>query len=454
MKIINPANGETITQLKEDDQSDIQKKFELAKAGQLSWGETPIQERVLAIKKFQELLLENADVLGHEMSLETGKPKGEAIGEVRGAAGKCEFFITEALQVLEKELVHDDGTTKEFLDYDPLGVIANISAWNYPYLVGVNIFVPALIAGNAVMYKPSEFASTVGISIHKLLLEAGIPEDVFQLVLGDAKAGIVLTQLPLDGYYFTGSYETGKKIAVAVADKLVPVGLELGGKDPLYIADDVASIGDAAANAAEGAFYNNGQSCCSVERIYVHESIFDEFSKEFVSVVDSYKVGDPANPETQMGAITRGAHLKFLEAQVENAISKGAKLRTGGKVIPGPGQFFEPTVFTNVTHEMDIMCEETFGPVIGLMKVSNDEEAIKLMNDTKYGLTSAIFTSNQKRGKELLEKINSGTGYLNCCDRVSGYLPWSGRGHSGLGASLSKHGLYTFCNLKGYHIRA
>jgi acyl-CoA reductase-like NAD-dependent aldehyde dehydrogenase len=454
MKIVNPANGELITQLNENSIDEIQQKFKLAKSAQINWADTSIQIRVKAIKKFQELLIKNAKVLGSEMSLETGKPKSEAIGEVNGAAGKCEFFIQEAQQVLEKELVHDDGSTKEYLDYDPLGVIANISAWNYPYLVGVNIFVPALIAGNAVMYKPSEFASTVGISIHKLLLEAGIPENVFQLVLGDANAGKALTQLPLDGYYFTGSYATGKKIAIAVADKLVPVGLELGGKDPLYIADDVPDIASAAANAAEGAFYNNGQSCCSVERIYVHENIFEEFTKEFVSVVANYKVGDPSHPDTQMGAITRGAHLKFLTEQVENAVSLGAELKTGGKVITGPGNFFEPTVLTNVNHKMDIMTEETFGPVIGLMKVAGDDEAIAFMNDTKYGLTSAIFTSNQKRGEALLKKINSGTGYLNCCDRVSGYLPWGGRGDSGLGASLSKHGLYTFCNLKGYHIRA
>lgn len=453
MSAINPATGEVIKEIQYDDQASLTKKYEAAKKAQKAWAKVPVAKRVEAIKAFAGLLAENKERLGKDLCLEAGKPVNDAIGEVEAASKKCEFFIKESESLLRPGTVNVDGETEEFLDYDPLGVVANISAWNYPYLVGINIFVPALICGNAVLYKPSEHAAITGENIANLLIQAGIPEGVFQLVQGAGEMGEALCKLPLDGYFFTGSHPTGVKIATMVASRLVPVGLELGGKDPLYVREDVADVEAAAASAVDGAFYNNGQSCCSVERIYAHEKIYDEFVANFIEKAKALKVGDPLDPETQIGAITRKEHIPFLESQLEDALSKGAKLECGGERLGNAGNFFAPTVLTGVTHDMRVMREETFGPMIGIQKVKNDEEAVELMNDTDFGLTSSVFTSNRKKGEEILKQINSGTGYLNCCDRVSGHLPWSGRGNSGLGSTLSKHGLYAFCAPKGFHLR-
>ena len=342
---------------------------------------------------------------------------------------------------------------KELIRYEPLGIVCNISAWNYPYLVGTNVFIPALLAGNAVFYKPSEYATLTGLHIERLLKEAGVPENVFQVAIGNGEVGGLLLELPLDGYFFTGSYATGKKIYEAVAPKMVPCQCELGGKDPLYVTDEVVDVTAIAQGTADGAFYNNGQSCCAVERIYVHEKIYDEYVAAFVKEVDSWKLGDPKEEGVYLGALSRSSQLSFLEDQVKDAVSKGAVLLTGGERINVDGYYFKPTVLTKVNHSMKVMKEESFGPIIGIMKVSNDTEAITLMNDTAYGLTAAVYSSNQKRAEAILENMNSGTGYWNCCDRVSAALPWSGRKHSGFGSSLSHVGIRAFTKPKAYHLR-
>jgi len=453
MDVLNPATGEVIEQIVSDTPQTVEDKYQATRAAQAEWGSREVSDRVKLIAKFRELMKRDIDTLALDLTKETGKPLQQSKNEVIGGLSKLNFFLEESEEHLAAEKVNEDGNTEEFLAYDPLGVVANISAWNYPYLVGINIFVPALICGNAVMYKPSEFSMLTGRHITRLLHEAGIPEDIFTSVYGDGSVGALLCSLPLDGYFFTGSYPTGKKIAEAVAGKLVPVSLELGGKDPLYVTEDIPSIESAAESVAEGVLYNNGQSCCSVERVYVHDSIFDEFITHLKKKMSDWKVGDPMDESTMCGAITRRPHLEFMKAQIDDAKAKGAKVLMGGNIIEGKGNFFEPTLLINVDHEMDVMTEETFGPVIGVMRVESDEEAIELMNDTDFGLTSSVFCSDEERGEALLSQIHSGTGYLNCCDRVSGYLPWSGRGQSGLGSTLSKHGLYAFCNPKGLHIR-
>jgi acyl-CoA reductase-like NAD-dependent aldehyde dehydrogenase len=312
--------------------------------------------------------------------------------------------------------------------------------------------VPALLAGNAVMYKPSEFAAMTGISIANLLHEAGIPSDVFFSVIGSGQVGTALLEQPLNGVFFTGSYSTGRKINERVAGRLTKVQLELGGKDPVYVCDDV-NVKAVAEGTADGAFYNTGQSCCSVERIYIHEKIYSSFVEHFVATVKSFVLGDPLDEKTYIGPLARRAQLEVLERQVADAQSKGAKLLAGGKRRVGTGYYFEPTVFSDVTHEMELMREESFGPIIGLQKVTSDDEAIRLMNDTTYGLTSAIYTPQKSRAEYVLSKMNSGSVYWNCCDRVSPRLPWSGRGHSGLGLTLSTYGILAFTQPKAWHLR-
>jgi len=452
MKITNPATHEIIKDVLEDNSTSIQTKFNAARNSYVSWAQVPIQKRIDSLQKFHDLLDQNQESLAKDLSLEVGKPLQESYNEINGARARIRFFIQNSKKWLDPQEMNTDGKTTDVLAFDPLGVVCNISAWNYPFLVGVNVFVPALIAGNSVLYKPSEYATITGRNIERLLHEAGIPKDVFQTIVGGPAVGEVLLALPCDGYFFTGSFKTGKYIAEKVASKLVPVGLELGGKDPLYVTDEIDNLDNVAAAVAEGCFYNNGQSCCAVERVYVHEKIYDSFLDKFVNEVKKLKVGDPLDKSNQQGAITRESHLAFLDSQVQDAVSKGAKLLTGGKRI-GKNNFYEPTVLINMNHEMSVMKDETFGPVIGVMKVKDDSEAIKLMNDTEYGLTASVYSQNTDRAKDILSNVDAGTSYINCCDRVSPYLPWAGRKNSGLGATLSYLGILAFAKPRGWHIR-
>lgn len=452
MKIINPATEAVIKEVTEDSTASIQIKFEAAKYAQKQWAKVPLKERIACIAKFNELMLENADKIATDLTSEVGKPIGQSKGEINGGVGRSKFFVENSEKYLAEEWMVSEGATREKITYEPLGVIANISAWNYPILVGFNVFIPALIGGNAVLYKPSEFSTLTGLNMAELLWQAGIPKEVFQVVLGGKEAGETLLNLPLNGYFFTGSYGTGKYIAERVASKLVPVGLELGGKDPMYVCDDF-DVKAAAASGVEGAFYNNGQSCCAVERIYVHEKIYDEYVAAFIEEAQTMKLGEPTEDGVFIGPLTRPQQIVVLEDQVKDAISKGAILLLGGKRANQKGFYFEPTVLTNVNHSMKVMMDESFGPIIGIQKVKNDAEAVELMTDTPYGLTSAVYTLNSARAEAIMQEMNSGTVYWNCCDRVSPNVPWSGRGNSGLGSTLSHLGIRAFVQPKSHHLR-
>lgn len=453
MQIINPATEEIITTLQEDSAESLQKKLKTLQKGQKSWAKTALKKRIAIIEKFSELLATNIEELAATLTSEMGKPLQQARNEVNGARVRIKYFVENSQKYLKDEIMTRQEGLTERISYEPLGVVCNISAWNYPFLVGVNVFIPALIGGNAVFYKPSEFSTLTGLKIEKYLKEAGIPDDVFAVAIGAKEVGEQLLKMPLDGYFFTGSYRTGLYIYEKVAPKMVPCQLELGGKDPLYIADDVADIQAVAAGTADGAFYNNGQSCCAVERIYVHEKVYDRYVEEFVKEVKSYKIGQPTADGIYIGALSRKSQLGFLEKQVQDAVKKGATLLSGGKSIEGDGYFFEPTVLTNVTHKMDVMREESFGPIIGIMKVKDDKEATKLMQDTEYGLTAAVYTTDKKRAERILKQVDAGSGYWNCCDRVSAPLPWSGRKNSGFGATLSHAGIRAFVKPKAWHLR-
>lgn len=453
MKIINPATEEIICDLKEDTKESVQQKFQLLRSSQPLWKDVNLSERVKIIRKYSDLLKENIEPLAAILTSEVGKPLQQSRNEVNGAQTRIKWLVDNAEKYLSDEVMTREENLTERISYEPLGVICNISAWNYPYLVGVNVFIPALLAGNAVMYKPSEYSTLTGLEIEKLLKQAGVPANVFQVAIGAKSVGESLLDLPFDGYFFTGSYKTGKYIYEKVAPKMVPCQCELGGKDPLYVADDVADIKAVAAGTADGAFYNNGQSCCAVERIYVHEKVYDQYVDEFLKEVKSWKIGTPTEAGTYIGPLSRKEQLDFLERQVTDAQKKGATVATGGKRLAGKGFYFEPTVLLNVDHTMDVMRDESFGPVIGIMKVKNDDEAVHLMQDSEYGLTAAVYSANQKRAENILEHVNSGTGYWNCCDRVSAALPWSGRQHSGFGATLSHAGLRAFVKPKAFHLR-
>ncbi|MDE2457245.1 MAG: aldehyde dehydrogenase family protein [Burkholderiales bacterium] len=453
LKIFNPATGEPIDELAADDAASVGAKAAAARRAQPAWAAQPIAERLAVIQRFRERLVAETEALARTLTLEVGKPIGQARNEVNGLLPRLDFFLERAEGAVRDEHVFSGGDMHEQISHGPLGLVANISAWNYPYFVGCNVIVPALLTGNAVLYKPSEYATLTGLHIARLLHESGLPADLLIPLVGAGEVGAALLQQAIDGLFFTGSHATGQRIAAALAGRFVKLQLELGGKDPSYVRAD-ADAKTAAESLADGAMYNTGQSCCSVERIYVHESLHDEFVRHFVATVDSLEVGDPMDERTTIGAITRAPQLAVLEAQCADAKALGATLLRGGQRLPGPGNWFAPTVFTNVDHRMQLMREESFGPVIGIQKVSGDEEALALMNDSRYGLTAGVYTKDEAKAHELLARVNAGSVYWNCCDRVSPRLPWSGVGDSGIGLTLSSYGIQTFTRPKAWHLKS
>src|SRR5436190_17771751 len=454
LSITNPATGALILRVAADGPREVAARYAAARAAQPRWAATPMRRRIAAIEKFRELVIARTEALATTLTQEVGKPIRQSRNELKGLVARLDFFLEESSRALREVKVFADQSQKldERISHEPLGVVANISAWNYPYFVGSNVFVPALVAGNAVLYKPSEFATLTGRHIADLLHAAGVPDDVFVPVVGGGATGAALLRQSVDGVFFTGSYATGAKIAATAAKRMIKVQLELGGKDPIYVADDV-DVKAAAAAVADGAFYNTGQSCCSVERVYVHRAIAKPFVDAFVAEVKGYKAGDPLDEATYIGAITRRPQLDVLKRQVADAKKKGAKVLLGGAPVAGKGNRFAPTVLVGVDHTMALMRDESFGPIIGIQVVDGDEQAVELMNDTEYGLTAGVYAKDEKRAKRMLGKLDAGSVYWNCCDRVSPRLPWSGVKHSGIGLTLSTYGIQAFTRPKAWHLR-
>lgn len=453
MLIENPATLAVIAEVAEDTPALIAEKVARARAAQPAWAKTALSERLRALSLFRDAVQREKEELALLLTREMGKPVAQAKNELTALTARIDFFLLQTGEVMKDDLVFREAGLEESIALEPLGVIANISAWNYPWFVGSNVFVPALLTGNAVIYKPSEHATLTGQAIGRLLHAAGVPEEVFSVVVGSGDVGRVLIEQPIDGVFFTGSYRTGKKIAESVAPRFLKLGLELGGKDPTYVTADV-DLAKAVESLADGAMYNTGQSCCSVERIYVERAIYDAFTEEFARTVRSYRLGDPEDPATYIGPLARKEQLEVLEAQVKDAIEKGARLLTGGKRAERTGYYFEPTVLVDVRDDMRVMREESFGPIIGIAPVESDEEAVARMNDTEYGLTAGVYTKDRARAERILGSVDAGSVYWNCCDRVSPRLPWTGRRHSGTGSTLSTHGIRAFLQPKAWHLRS
>ena len=410
LSIVNPATGSTVVRLAADGAREVAQRYAVARAAQPRWTATPIRKRIATIERFREQLVTQGETLARTLTQEVGKPIRQSRNELKGLLGRLDFFIAESARALRERKVFADASQSldERITHEPLGVVANISAWNYPYFVGSNVFVPALVAGNAVLYKPSEYATLTGRHIADLLHASGVPEDVFVPVIGGGTTGAALLRQPLDGVFFTGSYATGAKIAAIAGKRMIKVQLELGGKDPVYVCDDVDAK-TAAAAVADGAFYNTGQSCCSVERIYVHEAVHDAFVDALVAEVKSYRIGDPTDEATYIGPLARRAQLDVLRRQVADARRKGAALLCGGSPIKRKGNWFAPTVLANVDHSMLVMREESFGPIIGIQAVADDAAAIDLMNDTEYGLTAGVSTHDPARARRILSRVHAGS---------------------------------------------
>ncbi len=449
----NPATDTVVAEVDCTTTDGLVSMLEGARGAQRAWARVPVGERCAVLDRFADLVIDRVNALADVLTSETGKPVTQARNEVAATVDRIRFFTSHAADALADVVVADDDAMREVIVREPVGVVANISAWNYPWFVGSNVFVPALVAGNAVLYKPSEFSTLTGVAMGELLTEAGLPDGLFSVVVGAGEVGAAMLELDIDQVAFTGSYATGRRIAETVAPRLVPVQLELGGKDPVYVTDDV-DVATAAAGLADGAFYNNGQSCCSVERIYVHRDVADAFIERFVAEVDGFTMGDPTDERTYLGPLTRPQQAAVLAEQVADAVAGGGTVIRGGSLVDrGTGTWFAPTVVVGVGEDRAVMRDESFGPIVGIAVVADDDEAVQRMNATTFGLTAGVYCRDEGRARALLAQLDAGTAYWNCCDRVSPRLPWSGRGHSGLGLTLSVEGIVAFTMPKAYHLR-
>jgi acyl-CoA reductase-like NAD-dependent aldehyde dehydrogenase len=453
LTIHDPADGSLITTLPTADAEQVAAAAARARQAQPAWAAQPLAERLACIARFRAALLAELPQLALTLTRETGKPITQARNELNGLVGRIDFFLDAAPAVLATETVYDDGGLRERIERVPLGVVGNVSAWNYPWFVSCNVVLPALAAGNAVLFKPSEFATLSGQALVRLLHASGVPQDVLALLPGAGDTGAALVGQPLDGLFFTGSVATGQRIAAALAGRFVKLQLELGGKDPAYVRAD-ADVAAAAASLADGAMYNAGQSCCAVERIYVQRAVAADFIAAFVGEVRALRLGDPRDEATTLGPLARGAQLALLDAQVDDALRRGARLElAGGRIAGRPGNWYRPVVLSGCDHDMQIMREESFGPVIGIQVVDGDDEAVALMNDSRYGLTAAVYSRDERAARALLARVQAGSAYWNCCDRVSPRLPWSGVRDSGIGLTLSREGIAAFTRPKAWHLR-
>jgi len=464
----DPATGEEIGRAPLTLPEEVARAVDRAGAAQAAWATTSFRARGRIILRARKIVLKELDEIALLISRETGKPAPEAITmELTTSLDLMQYFARRAETLLQRERINLGlyawmGRTS-YLVYKPVGVVGIISPWNFPWATPLDEVVMALMAGNAVVLKPSELTPLTALKIKEVLDRAGLPEGLLQVVTGDGSTGAALIGGGVDKIMFTGSVATGRRVAEAAANYLIPVVLELGGKDPMIVLAD-ANIENAARGAVWGAFANCGQSCAGVERCYVHESIAEKFTDAVVAETKRLKLGTrasgaqeaggtPAYPD--IGPMSSEQQLRIVERHVYEATAHGAVAVTGGERIPdASGPFFPPTVLTNVNHEMEVMREETFGPVLPIMTFRTDEEAMRLANDSVYGLAASVWTNDLARGKRIAEQIDAGTVMVNEVLYTHGVAqtPWGGFKHSGFGRTHGRAGLLELVNQQHVHV--
>jgi succinate-semialdehyde dehydrogenase/glutarate-semialdehyde dehydrogenase len=452
---VNPATDEVLHEFDCATAAEVQAAVSRARSAQPGWNDAGVGHRTETVRRFQQLLHEKKDHVARLISQEEGKPRTEALlTEVLVTLDAARFVIGQGRELLAGHSIgHGNLAMKTKIGRllrQPYGVIAIISPWNYPFSIPATESLAALVTGNAVVLKPSEATSMCALELASLLHRAGVPEDVFQIVIGDGASGAALVDAAIDKLVFTGSASTGKRIAQAAAARLLPVVLELGGKDPMLVLDD-ADIDVASSGAVWGAFMNAGQACLSVERCYVHRSIYEPFLAACVRKTRQLRVGNGMDSSIDIGPLIHARQLRNVEAHVEEACALGARLLVGGSRLPGLGScFYAPTVIADVSHEMKIMREETFGPVLAVMAFAGDQEAIQLANDSAYGLAASIWTRDRARGESMAKHIQAGTVMINdviSCFGIS-EAPHGGCKSSGIGHTHGRVGLEEMVRMK------
>jgi acyl-CoA reductase-like NAD-dependent aldehyde dehydrogenase len=452
---VNPATGEALRELECAGENEVLASVLRARAAQSVWADLGLRRRIEVIHQFQRKLYVRKSEIAAAITREVGKPLVEAlVTEVLVVLDAARFLIDKAWGLLRDEPVpHGNLVTKlkrGWLVREPHGVIGIISPWNYPFSIPATETLAALVAGNAVVLKPSELTPLVALELASLLHSAGVPEDVFRVVVGEGPAGAALLRSPIDKLVFTGSVATGKRIAAAAAERLLPVVLELGGKDPMLVLED-ADVDVASSAAVWGAFVNAGQACLSVERCYVHRRLYESFAQACAEKTKKLRVGNGMDAHTDVGPMIQERQVRIVESHVEDAKARGARVLAGGTRLPKLGvNFYAPTVLADVTQDMPIMREETFGPVLPVMACADDDEAVRLANDSEYGLAASVWTRDSKRGERLARRIHAGTVMVN--DVISCFgireAPHGGVKASGVGRTHGRFGLDEMVRVK------
>ncbi|KPJ79078.1 MAG: aldehyde dehydrogenase [Deltaproteobacteria bacterium SG8_13] len=435
-----------------DTEPQIQLKLQSARQAFEKWRRTPLQDRIAVIREGLSYFEAHRDQIAEEISSQMGKPIAQSHNEFGGFFERANTMLEIAPQALESDLLPPLEGFYRRIDREPLGVVLDIAAWNYPLLIAVNVIVPALAAGNSVLIKHSAKTPLCGVHFEKAF-GGQVPGLVQNLILNHKQTLKIIRTRALDHVVFTGSVPGGREVYRAVAECLIAAGLELGGKDPAYVAED-ADLAFATANIVDGGCYNAGQSCCAIERVYVHRKHYDAFIDQARQVMSTYRLGDPLDKTVTMGPLATSTTIQLLDAQIRSAQDQGARMVLGGKRMDqSPGNFYLPTLLVDVPNDADIMQEENFGPVLPVCPVENDAKALKMMNASRYGLTASVWTSDRRRAEWFASRLNTGTVYQNRCDYLDPALPWTGVGESGFGVSLSRYGFHHLTRCKSIHFR-
>lgn len=450
----SPVDGSIYAERPVASEAEIDGAVARARAAQEEWTRTSIAERGTYLLAFLEALLAMNDEIVPELAWQMGRPVRYG-GEKGGVEERTRYMVALAEKALAPYMPEERPGFRRYLKREPLGIVFTIAPWNYPYLTSINSIVPALMAGNAVFLKHAAQTLLVGERFQATFDKAGLPKGLFQnLVMSHAQTEKLLGSGKVDHCNFTGSVAGGRAIEKAAAGTFMTLGLELGGKDPAYVLPDV-KLDHAIANLVDGAFYNTGQCCCGIERVYVHEKVYDDFVEGFVVETKNYRVGNPLDEATTMGPMAQARFADFIREQKAEALRKGAKAHIGMTVKDDRegSPYLAPEVLTEVNHQMSVMREESFGPIVGIMKVRDDEEAIQLMNDSPYGLTASIWTTDTDRAAALGDRIETGTVFMNRCDYVDPGLVWTGVKDTGKGGAMGLVGYENLTRPKSYHLR-
>lgn len=455
LQVISPRDGSVYAKRPSVSRTDALAAVERARIAQLSWRNTPLGERQRILADAVDRVCAEEEAVAEELAHTMGRPVAQGAGELGGFEERARYMLDIAPQALaDIDPGHKPGFTR-YIRREPVGVVVTIAPWNFPYMTAVNSIWPALAAGNAVLLKHAQQTMLAGERIARALADAGLPDGVFQsLTMNHETAAAVMQAESVRLICFTGSVRGGQQVQRAIAEGhgFPGTGLELGGKDPAYVRPD-ANLAQAAAGIADGAFFNAGQSCCSIERLYVHESVHDAFLEKLVQEAKALQLGDPLDPETTLGPLVKESAAEHVRGQVAEAIAAGGRSLVAPEDFPADGgAYLAPQIVVDVDHSMRLMHEESFGPVVGVMKVRSDDEAIELMNDSDFGLTAAIWTADVEAAKNLGDRIETGTVFMNRCDYLDPALAWTGVKQTGRGCTLSMAGYEQLTRLKSFHL--